>query len=121
MKHRTTPTLLAVVALLLALNLAAALPWPTAQAQDEVELWPPPPGVEPHIVAWEFNHVLKARNNSGTVPVSAILRQWSDGVIEVATWSAFIANASQDLCAANPFGQHQPCLSEWVVLQEFTP
>ena len=74
MKHRTTPALLVVVALLLALNLAAALPWPTAQAQDEPEVWPPP--------------VVKVVQISGAAAISdhrrinRVYRLWSDGTIE---------------------------------------
>ena len=69
MKHRTTPAMLAVVALLLALNLAAQLPWPTAQAQLQPEIAMQPP---PRLVG------------IATVGTSSdrVLRLWSDGVVE---------------------------------------
>ena len=75
MKHRTTHALLVVVALLLALNLAAALPWPTAQAQDEVQLWPPP---QPRLVGMTTPSVMSSHNITGPV----VHRMWSDGVVE---------------------------------------
>ena len=62
-RQRTTHALLAVVAVLLALNLAAELPWPTAQAQPEMAM-PPPRLVA---MAW-----------SGGITY----RMWSDGVVE---------------------------------------
>ena len=70
MKYRTTPALLVVVALLLALNLAAQLPWPTAQAQQlqpdrEMAMQPPPRLVG---IATPYNSVM--------------VRMWSDGVVE---------------------------------------
>ena len=65
MKHRTTPALLAVVALLLALNLAAALPWPTALAQLQPEMAMPPPR-------------LVGMTRDGHM----VLRLWSDGIVE---------------------------------------
>ena len=74
MKHRTTPALLAVVALLLALNLAAALPWSTAQAQDEVQLWLPP---VPRII-----QISSVGYHTGSRHENKLYRLWSDGMIE---------------------------------------
>ena len=84
MKHRSTPALLAVVALLLALNLAAALPWPTAQAQDEVQLWPPP---QPRLVGMT---IINLRSNDVILRVH---RLWSDGVVE---WRRLSDSATWD-------------------------
>ncbi len=70
-KHRTTPALLAVVALLLALNLAAQLPWPTAQAQQlqpEMAMQRPPPV---QAVAFAIDGAQQQ-----------IYRLWSDGLLE---------------------------------------
>ncbi len=75
MKHRTTPTLLAVAVVLLALNLAAALPWPTAQAQDEVQIWPPPPVKIIQISA-------DGLSLGGGQTRYRLYRLWSDGTIE---------------------------------------
>lgn len=72
MKQRTIPALLAVVAVLLALNLAAALPWPMAQAQDEPQVWPPPPV---RVVAGDVVQL------SGGVAFQ-VVRGWSDGVVQ---------------------------------------
>ncbi len=72
MKHRTTPALLVVVALLLALNLAAQLPWPTAHAQ-EPQVWPPPP-----VEIIQISSVTTGFNND----VQRIYRLWSDGTID---------------------------------------
>ena len=69
MKHRTTPALLVVIALLLALNLAAALPWPTAQAQ-EPQVWPPT--VE----------IIQISANADSDSRQTVYRLWSDGTIE---------------------------------------
>ncbi len=68
MKHRTTPALLVVVALLLALNLAAQLPWPTAQAQLQPEMAMQPP---PRLLGIAF-----------ATQHNMVLRMWSDGVVE---------------------------------------
>ncbi len=67
MRHRTTTALLVVVALLLALNLAAQLPWPTAQAQLQPEMAMQPP---PRLVG-----VTTAYTN-------VVIRLWSDGLVE---------------------------------------
>ncbi len=72
-RHRTTHALLVVVALLLALNLASALPWPTAQAQ-EPELWPPP---VPRII-----QISSVGYHTGSRHENKLYRLWSDGVIE---------------------------------------
>ncbi len=68
MKHRTTPALLVVVALLLALNFAAQLPWPTAQAQQPEMAMQPPPR-------------LVGMTTTGCCG-DKVLRLWSDGVVE---------------------------------------
>ncbi len=68
-RPRTTHALLVVVAVLLGLNLAAALPWPTAQAQLQPEMAMQPP---PRLVG-----MATAGTGSNTV-----LRLWSDGVVE---------------------------------------
>ena len=80
MKHRTTPALLAVVAVLLALNLAAALPWPTAQAQDEPQVWPPPV---------EIIQISGVMGDSRFE--NRIYRLWSDGTIEYNDQACFAA------------------------------
>ena len=72
-RFRTTHALLVVVALLLALNLAAALPWPTAQAQDEPQVWPPPV-----VKVVQITAVAYFTNNH----VNRLYRLWSDGTIE---------------------------------------
>ncbi len=72
-KHRTIHALLAVVALLLALNLAAALPWPTAQAQ-EPQVWPPPP--------LEVVQISGVGYHTGSRSIDVLYRLWSDGTIE---------------------------------------
>ena len=71
MKHRTTPALLVVVALLLAHNLAAQLPWPTAQAQLQPEMAMQPP---PRLVGMAVTNLV-------------VHRMWSDGVVEHRTLS----------------------------------
>ncbi len=64
-KERTTHALLVVVAVLLALNLAAQLPWPTAQAQQPEMAMQPPPR-------------LLGMATKGDM----VLRLWSDGIVE---------------------------------------
>ena len=66
-KQRTTHTLLAVLVALLGLHLALRLSPPKAVAQDEPQVWPPPP-VE----------VVQISGASG----SRLYRLWSDGTIE---------------------------------------
>ena len=86
--HHTTPTLLVVVALLLALNLAAQLPWPTAQAQDEVQLWPPPP----------VKIIQISTAVTGTTGDHRLYRLWSDGTIEWTTqWAG--CNTPDNWCS----------------------
>ncbi len=70
MKHRTTHVLLVVVAVLLALNLAAGLPWPTAQAQQPEFAMQPPP----RLVAMTASRIARTE--------FVMHRMWSDGVVE---------------------------------------
>jgi len=90
MKHRTIPALLAVVALLLALNLAAALPWPTAQAQDEPQVWPPPQVPEPKVVAVSVDQIWHRAHLGGNdaTHLWLVTRAWDDGQVDVTTVSA---------------------------------
>lgn len=70
MRHRTTHALLVVVALLLALNLAAALPWPTAEAQQ----------LQPEMAMQQQPARAVAFAIDGSQ--QQIYRLWSDGLLE---------------------------------------
>ncbi len=73
--------------------------------------------LEPYVVAWTFQGV---RLSNSTSTRTVVTRLWSDGVMEAASWHLGSLLRNPPPSGANPF-EVQPSLSEWVVIQEFTP
>ena len=80
-RQRTFSVLLAVAVALLGLDLALRLSPPKAVAQDEPQVWPPPPVPEPTVVSVSSEQIWIPTSATGSW---RIIRAWSDGQVDVA-------------------------------------